>query len=367
MQRTLETLRQEIEAGHQLGAQIYVSQAGQVVLDEGIGESAPGVPMTRDTINVWMSSGKPLLAVAFAWLWERGRVAIDEPIARTIPEFAQGGKQAITPRHILTHTGGFIGEEIPWQTPWDEALRRVCAIERPAEWVPGQRAGYHPISSWYILGELIQRAAQRPLPEFLRETIFEPAGMEDCWLGMPPEAFAAYGSRIGTICTVTDEGLRAVHSTAADAAVVRPGSNARGPLRGLGSFYEMLLNDGLGRHGRVLQPPSVAALTARHRVGMLDSVFRVRYMDTGLGCFVDGKWHGRDILPYGFGHGASTRTFGHGGVQSSIGFCDPENRLVVAWICNGMHGEPAHQRRNYAINSAIYADLGLAPPPQAQP
>lgn len=359
MQQTLAALRAGIDEGLQLGAQIYVSRAGEVLLDEALGESAPGVPMTRDTINVWMSAGKPLLAVAFAKLWEEGKLTLDEPVARWIPEFAQGGKATITPRHILTHTGGFIGEEILWQTGWDEALRIVCAIERPEDWLPGQRAGYHPISSWYVLGELIQRAGGEPLADFVRKVVFEPAGMDDTWMGMPTEQFIAYGARIGQIFNKTPEGLRAVHSEAADAAVVRPGSNARGPLRALGKFYEALLHEGRGPRGELLRGPSVAALTARHRVGMLDSVFRVRFMDSGLGFFLDGKWHGQKQLPYGFGPAASTRTFGHGGVQSTIGFCDPEHALCVAWIVNGMPGEAVHQRRNFAINAAIYADLGI--------
>ena len=360
MRRTLAVLEEQIARGDALGAQIYIARGGEVLLDEGIGESAPGVAMDRNTINLWMSAGKPLTAVAFAQLWEQKRVGLDVPVAEWIPEFAQGGKAGITPRHVLTHTGGFIGGEIAWRTAWDEALRMVCAIERPADWEPGERAGYHALSSWYVLGELVQRVSGGPLQEYLQQHVFGPAGMEDCWMGMPGEAFAAYGARMGKLFKKTEEGLKPAFHEAEDAAVTRPGSNARGPIRGLGRFYAMLLNEGRCAAGDVLTAPTVSAMTARQRVGMHDTVFRADDLDMGLGFFIDGKWHGRESLPYGFGPGASRRTFGHGGIQSAIGFGDPEQRLAVAWTCNGMIGEPAHQRRNHAINAAIYEDLGIA-------
>ncbi|MCA9060369.1 MAG: serine hydrolase, partial [Planctomycetaceae bacterium] len=77
------------------------------------------------------------------------------------------------------------------------------------------------------------------------------------------------------------------------------------------------------------------------------------------GVIVDSNHHGRETVPYGFGRRCSDRTFGHGGAQCAIGFCDPARQLVVAWSANGFCGEGQHQRRNRAINDAIYADLGL--------
>jgi CubicO group peptidase (beta-lactamase class C family) len=69
--------------------------------------------------------------------------------------------------------------------------------------------------------------------------------------------------------------------------------------------------------------------------------------------------YGENPAPYGYGPHASPRAFGHGGVQSSIGFADPEFGLAVAWACNGQPGEPRHLLRNDAVNAALYEDLGL--------
>ncbi len=103
---------------------------------------------------------------------------------------------------------------------------------------------------------------------------------------------------------------------------------------------------------RILEPVTVAAISARHRTGMLDETYGVE-IDWGLGLAVD--W-------YATGRYSSRRAFGHGGHQSSVGFCDPEHDLVVAVVCNGMPGRERHQSRLDAISSAVYVDAGIASP-----
>jgi CubicO group peptidase (beta-lactamase class C family) len=91
----------------------------------------------------------------------------------------------------------------------------------------------------------------------------------------------------------------------------------------------------------------------------MDRTFQ-HVVDFGLGFLVDSNRYGANTVPYGFGLHCSPRTFGHGGAQSSMGFADPEHGLVVAWAANALIGEPRHNARNRAINTAIYEDLRLA-------
>jgi len=133
----------------------------------------------------------------------------------------------------------------------------------------------------------------------------------------------------------------------------RPGGSAWGPIRELGRFYEALLNGG----GGVLRPQTVEALTTRHTVGLLDRTFGVA-LDRGLGVVVDSKRYGPSADWYG-SH-CSSRTFGHGGFVSSVGFADPEHALVVALVFNGMTDQARHDARMRATLNALYADLGLA-------
>jgi CubicO group peptidase (beta-lactamase class C family) len=142
------------------------------------------------------------------------------------------------------------------------------------------------------------------------------------------------------------------------ASLVRPGANGRGPVRELGRFYEMLQQHGALQDGRILTPQTIEAMTARHRVGLLDHTFK-HVIDFGLGFLINSAQYGPDTVPYGYGRYASPRTFGHSGNQTSCAFCDPERQLVVAWVCNGTPGEPRHQQRQRAVNGAIYEDLAL--------
>src|SRR4029079_8679581 len=122
----------------------------------------------------------------------------------------------------------------------------------------------------------------------VREEIFLPIGMTDCWVGMPPEQYEAYGDRIG-IMHVTASGsaevLSGIDSARATASPM-PGANGRGPMNQLGRFYEMLLGRGELDCTRVLAPITVAAISARHRTGVLDETYGVE-MDWGLGLVVD--------------------------------------------------------------------------------
>ena len=143
--------------------------------------------------------------------------------------------------------------------------------------------------------------------------------------------------------------LRGIDSARATASPM-PGANGRGPVRELGRFYEMLLGRGTRDGVQMLTPQTVAAISARHRVGMVDETFGI-VSDWGLGFAID---------TYITGRHSSTRAFGHGGHQSSAAFCDPEHGVVLAVVCNGMPGPERHHPRMDAIATAAYVDAGIA-------
>lgn len=360
--RTMAILEEGLSRGQHLGVQMYVSRQGRALLDLALGEAREGVAMRNDTINVWFSSGKPLTAVAVGRLWESGGLDLDRPVSGWIPEFGVGGKGGISVRHLLNHTAGFRGaDRVPHHLPWDESIRAICGTPAEPDWEPGRRAGYQLFSSWSILGELVRRIEGRSIDRYVAEEVFRPLGMRDCWLGLPPDQFAGYGDRMGCMHFVTQGRLRPhpVWNESEVAAVVRPGGSARGPIRSLGAFYEGLMGWGEGRvGGQVLRPETRLEMTLPSRGGLFDETFR-HHLDWGLGFGVSSNRYGAETVPYGFGPHASDGAFGHGGSQSSVGFADPASELVVAWVCNGMIGEEAHQSRARRINAAIYEDLGL--------
>jgi CubicO group peptidase (beta-lactamase class C family) len=421
--RTRQAIQEGIAGGLHLGAQLYVSRHGEPAADAALGESRPGRPLAPRDLMLWLSSTKPVTAVALAQLWERGLLDLDDPVARHLPEFAAHGKQAITLRHLLTHTGGIRLLDVGWPAqPWEAIVARIAAMKPEPRWVPGRKAGYHTASSWFVLGEVVRRLDGRPFSRYVREAIFEPLGMLDSWIGMPRERYLAYrleerlapmwdtesgrpvakdhseppagerqnnseppagerqnngeppaGARQNNSEPPSGEredseppaGARqyTTHPWDGEPWVTgaHPGGNGYGPLRELGRFYEMLLARGRGPGGGacLLSPQAVEALTARHRTGMLDHTFQ-HVLDWGLGFILESSRYGADTVPYGYGHHASPRTFGHSGYRSSTAFADPEAGLVVALAFNGTPANAAHERRVRAVTDAIYEDLGLA-------
>ncbi|HEV8240401.1 MAG TPA: serine hydrolase domain-containing protein [Thermoanaerobaculia bacterium] len=395
--RTRDALLRGIEQGLHPAAQLYVSRGGAPVAELALGEARPDVPMQPDTLMLWLSSTKPVAAVAIGQLWERGLLALDDPIAHHVPEFAQNGKDAVTIRHALTHTGGFRLPQVGWPAvSWEETIARVFAARLEPRWVPGEKAGYHMSSSWFALGEVVRRLDGRPFEIYAREEIFLPLGMDDCWIGMPAERYRGYMTA-GRLAQPWNTEAREPrpHFWDEELHVTRcsPGGNGWGPMRQLGRFYEMLLAGGALEGRRVLQPQTVEALLARHRVGMVDHTFR-QVMDWGLG-FIPNSRPGlvetfgafrqlqagaapsaaratdaapsppADVeLPYHYGPHASRRAVGHSGYRSSTAFLDPPHGLVVALAVTGTPSDEAHAARFREVLAAIYEDLELATAPQ---
>jgi CubicO group peptidase (beta-lactamase class C family) len=316
--------------------------------------------MTAETLVCWLSSGKPITAMGIALLWQRGLLSLDDPLFQHIPEFGTNGKETVTIRHLLTHTGGLPKVETGYpQKSWDETLEIISAAPIEPGWTIGRTAGYHVAASWFVLGELIQRLSGHSFARFIQAEICTPLGLSDVHFAVASNEAKAYGERLGWTYRRVGKSLEPLdwHQPP---RVERPspGSSARGPIRELGRFYEGLLACLKGK-SQFLTAQTAEAITSPHRVGEMDRTFQ-HIVDFGLGFLVDSNRYGADTVPYGFGKHCSPRTFGHGGAQSSMGFADPEHELVVAWAANAQIGEPRHNARNRAINTAIYEDLGIA-------
>jgi CubicO group peptidase (beta-lactamase class C family) len=185
--------------------------------------------------------------------------------------------------------------------------------------------------------------------------IFSPAGMENSSLALRPEEIRAHGERIAFVYDTSGESPQPKQEWNSIEGMMRcrPGGSARGPVRELGKFYETLLAGG----GVLLRPETVQSLTTRQRTGRLDETFQFT-MDWGLGFIINSNRDGIQ-MPYGYGRYASGEAFGHSGNQVSCAFGDPAYGVVAAWVCNGMPGERKHQKRQRALNNAIYEDLGI--------
>jgi CubicO group peptidase (beta-lactamase class C family) len=332
---------------------------------EGI--ARPGVFMTDASLMPWFSGTKLVTATAVMQLWDRGALPdLNAPVASVIAEFAAGGKTHITVAQVLMHTGGFrrlrdseelfIGGIAP-----DELLARIYDAPLEDGWVPGARAGYHPVTGFHVLGEIVHRVDGRAFGDYVSEEIFEPLGMADSWLALTPERVDGYGDRIVVMHDTTVQPPRVISRFEKDTGFswVEPSSSGIGPMGDLVRLAEALRRGGELDGERILSAHAVAEMAQRRRAGMRDETFGA-VMDWGLGVMVN-SWHYQHKPAfYGYGDHAGRDAFGHGGRQSSLVFADPEKELSVAFAANGMPGEAANHRRTQPIITALYEDLGLA-------
>jgi CubicO group peptidase (beta-lactamase class C family) len=326
----------------------------------------------------WRSAGKPLTAVAIGQFWEQGFLEVDDLLSTHIPEFGGRIKEPITLRHLLTHTSGLPAHDIDWyRTPWTQIIAKICFEDYPAGVIPGAQAAYVPYGTWFLLGEILRRcdarklhgqdqvALRRGVDQIIDEMIFQPLGMTRSFVGIPLPQQHSLGSLVSRMVETGPAAGGQVKVASWDnplrTAAVNPAGNARGSMGDLGAFYQSMLDHGWNRDrsNRILRGPTVEALTARQREGMMDSVMR-HHMDWGLGFIVDSNRYGTETVPYGHGRHSSSRTFGHGGMQCCCGFADPLNQVVVAVSFAGLPGEPRHNARVRNFASAVYEDLNLA-------
>jgi len=289
----------------------------------------------------------------------------------------------------FTHTAGLRTADFRYpRDDWDTIIAAVC--DRPPEdgWTTGEKAGYHTQTTWFILGELVRLVDGRPIDRYVREMVFEPLGMSDSWMGMPPGVYDRYAKQ-GRLLMMPNTATSGPGSKPSKSALMskdwstrpRPGGNCMGPIRELAIFYRMLLGGGELDGTCILQPETVELFTSRQRAGMFDQTFKAT-VDWGLGFVLNSAEHAplaagpgggpaltcgagaerRDLskIPYGYGPHASRDSFGHSGAQSSVAFADPRNQIAAAIVFNGMPGEAKHQRRMHATLTALYEDLGLA-------
>ena len=196
------------------GAQVLVAREGKVVHFSSLGAArASGEPLRDDALFRIASMTKPVTSVAFMMLVEEGRVALDPPVDKVIPEWKElrvydGGGAGAPFRtrplerpmlmiDLLRHTSG-LTYAFQHRTNVDAAYRErkieawhghfdldgfVAALARdPARILAGEAWNYSVSTD--VLGLVVQRVSGRPLDAFLAERIFAPLGMDDTSFGV---------------------------------------------------------------------------------------------------------------------------------------------------------------------------------------
>ncbi|HEB88181.1 MAG TPA: class A beta-lactamase-related serine hydrolase [Deltaproteobacteria bacterium] len=152
------------------------------------------LPMRRDTIFDLASLTKPIATTtAIMLLVEEGSIALDDPVAKSLPSFADRGKEAVTIRHLLSHCAGLK----PWRGFHELLIQkerktgeRLLGTKEGRDWIldrvlrsglvhePGEAAVYGDLD-FIVLGALVEAVAHQPLDEFCESRIFTRLGLAD--------------------------------------------------------------------------------------------------------------------------------------------------------------------------------------------
>lgn len=279
-----------VDAGDLSGFVTLIWRKGEVVQVNEIGhrDVAAGKPMTRDTLFRIASMTKPVTSVAALMLMEEGKLNLDDPITRWMPEFSdmkvlndatgpiddvRPASRDITVEDLFTHRAGLaygftsigpiahahekvLGSPLANPLAPDEWLERLGSL--PLSYDPGER--FHYSHATDVLGFLVSRVEGAPLGEVLRRRIFDPLGMSDTDFWAPPEKRDRL-ARLYRINPQTDQ-LEDVSFPHAEAPPEFEGggggliSSADDYLR----FARMLLNGGELDGARLLKPETVALM-----------------------------------------------------------------------------------------------------------
>lgn len=361
LDRLHQAMAARVEKGELPGIVTLVAQGDDAHVDT-IGAMAFGDhrPLRRDTVFRITSMTKPILATATMLLIEDGRLALDEPVGRLLPELANRrvlqrvdgpldetvpADRPITVEDLLTFRLGYGFIVAPTFNPPYPVIQRAEELQLamaqpdprtphdPDEWIarfatlplmyqPGERWQYNAGS--LVLSVLVARAAGQPLGEFLRTRIFEPLGMRDTGFTMPADQTGRLPSEYMTDFSTGK--MAEVTITGPDVWTRPPAfpSGAAGLLSTLDDylvFARLLLDKGVHRGRRLLSEASVEAMTTNHLTPE---------QIAGGGILLGG--HG-----WGYGVGVSVTPddvsapgrYGWSGGYGTVWFNDPNRGLVA--------------------------------------
>ncbi|MFI7489959.1 serine hydrolase [Micromonospora echinaurantiaca] len=310
------------------------------------------LPMRPDTIFDLASVSKLFTTIVVLQQVEQGRVELDAPVARYVPEFAAGGKEAVTVRMLLTHTSGLPAFTALWSRYPTPAERFAAALATPlaAGATPGTRYVYSDLGL-IALGVLVERVTGRSLADLVRDGVTAPLGMTDTGYNPAPELrsriaateYQPYAGRGMVWGEVHDEnawslggvaGHAGVFSTAADLAVL----------------CQALLNGGEYRGRRILHADTVRAMLVNYNAPLEQAYPE---SDRGLGFELNKHWYMTGLSsPVGFGHTGFTGT-------SLV--VDPLSHSFVVLLSNRVHPDRGWGSNNVA-RRAVATDLAEAMP-----
>ena len=315
-------LKNGIKNGATPGAVLLVARDGVIVYQKAFGRftySPHSEKVTLNTIYDLASVTKiAATTVSLMRLYDEGKISLDDPIAKYLPGFAQDGKGRVTIKNLLMHDGGF---------PPDRPFYRMCRTpEEVVDSLFTTRLVYktgidtmvYSDLDFITLGKLVERVTGMPLDKYVKETFYEPLGMNSTTYNPPKRwlnriAPTEYDSTLGTYIHgyVHDRNARALGGVSGHAGLFSTAHD-------LAVLMQMILNGGTYNGRRFFSKRTVELFTKR-QVNNYCLGF-----DNALSPY------GRSALGGAFGPNA----VGHTGFTGTSVYVYPEKKIIAVLLTN---------------------------------
>jgi CubicO group peptidase (beta-lactamase class C family) len=264
---------------------------------------------------------KPITATALMMLVDEGKVALDDPVSKYVPQFAKikltSGEtpRAVTVFDVITHTSGLHGDQ---KVEGSLAEHMDVLVERGLAFEPGTKWQYSP--GLNVCGRIIEVVSDKPYHDFLQERIFDPLGMSDSTFFPTKEQLAKLavlyqpGENEGTLAV----GESWLTDFSKD-RVANPSGGLISTAENMGRFYQMILSGGVWNGQRLVSEESVKQMTTI-QTGDLVTGFTPGN-GWGLGWCVVRE-------PQGVTESLHAGTYGHGGAFGTQGWVDPATKTI---------------------------------------
>jgi CubicO group peptidase (beta-lactamase class C family) len=378
-----------IEAGRFPGTQLLVYRRGKVVHNavQGLADVERKAPVKDDTIFRIYSMTKPLTSVAFMMLLEEGRVALDEPVHKYIPEWKNLGvfQAGIAPAFLtrlpsrpmqivdlLRHTSG-LTYGFQQRSNVDAAYRekKIGEMEKagtlpqmiedlakiPLEFSPGEAWNYSVSTD--VIGYLVGKISGKPFEQFLQERILDPLGMNDTGFFVP----AGNAHRLAACYSADGKGGMTLQDDPATSSFLSPPSLISGG-GGLCStaadyltFCRALLGGGELGGVRLIGPKTLALMTSNHLPGgrhlpeMSKSMFsEASYNGIGFGLgFAVTMNPAQTLIP------GSAGEYSWGGAATTSFWIDPAEELIAIFMTQVLPSSTYPVRRE--LRTMVYSAI----------
>jgi CubicO group peptidase (beta-lactamase class C family) len=388
-----------LDSGRFPGTQLLVYRRGKVVHSavQGFADLERQVPVKHDTIFRIYSMTKPLTSVAFMMLIEEGRVALDEPVHKYIPEwknlgvFVAGTGPFLTrpptrPMQIvdlLRHTSG-LTYGFQQRSNVDAAYRdkKIGEVEKagtlktmiddlakmPLEFSPGEAWNYSVATD--VIGYLVGVISGKPFEQFLKERILDPLGMNDtdffvpadkahrfaaCYSADPQGGMTFHATDRKTSLTLQDDPVKSSFLT--PPSFFSGGGGLCSTAADYLTFCRALLNRGELGGVRLLGPKTLALMTSNHLPGGRDlpemsrSLFsEAAYNGIGFGLgFSVTMDAAKTLIP------GSAGEYAWGGAATTSFWIDPAEELIAIFMTQVLPSSAYPLRRE--LRTMIYAAI----------